>query len=84
MFTLLETLYNSFDKIASRRGVYKVETVGNWYVESMPSGRKVLKSISPVSFSIHFSVTLPSQDYLIHKVIMQSEWFAMQPISEKR
>lgn len=29
VFTLLETLYHSFDKIAKRRRVFKVETVGD-------------------------------------------------------
>jgi class 3 adenylate cyclase len=32
VFTLLETLYGCFDRIASRRGVYKVETIGDCYV----------------------------------------------------
>ena len=32
MFTLLETIFSSFDKSAQRRGVFKVETVGDCYV----------------------------------------------------
>jgi class 3 adenylate cyclase len=32
VFTLLETLYGSFDSIARRRGVFKVETIGDSYV----------------------------------------------------
>jgi class 3 adenylate cyclase len=32
VFTLLETLYGAFDKIAERRRVFKVETVGDCYV----------------------------------------------------
>lgn len=32
VFTLLETLYGAFDKIAERRGVFKVETIGDCYV----------------------------------------------------
>ena len=28
VFRLLETIYGSFDKIADRRGVFKVETIG--------------------------------------------------------
>lgn len=32
VFTLLETVYRSFDAIAKRRGVFKVETVGDCYV----------------------------------------------------
>lgn len=32
VFTLLESIYNSFDEIARRRRVFKVETVGDCYV----------------------------------------------------
>lgn len=32
VFTLLETLFSSFDTIARRLGVFKVETVGDCYV----------------------------------------------------
>jgi hypothetical protein len=32
VFTLLETVYNAFDKIANRRRVFKVETIGDCYV----------------------------------------------------
>lgn len=32
VFTLLESLYNSFDVIAKRRRVFKVETIGDCYV----------------------------------------------------
>ena len=32
VFQLLETLYRAFDEIARRRGVFKVETIGDCYV----------------------------------------------------
>jgi hypothetical protein len=32
VFILLETIYGAFDKIADRRGVFKVETIGDSYV----------------------------------------------------
>merc|ERR1711871_1337976 len=32
VFTLLETLYGAFDKIAKRYGIFKVETIGDSYV----------------------------------------------------
>jgi hypothetical protein len=32
VFTLLESIYSSFDRIAVRRGVFKVETIGDSYV----------------------------------------------------
>lgn len=34
VFTLLEVLYSAFDRMAKRRGVFKVETVGDCYVAS--------------------------------------------------
>jgi hypothetical protein len=42
VFTLLETLYRSFDEIAKRRRVFKVETVGDCYVAvtGLPDPRK--------------------------------------------
>jgi class 3 adenylate cyclase len=40
VFTLLETLYGSFDAIARKRGVFKVETIGDSYVAvvGLPGG----------------------------------------------
>jgi class 3 adenylate cyclase len=32
VFTLLQTVYHAFDKIANRRRVFKVETIGDCYV----------------------------------------------------
>ena len=32
VFTLLETVYGTFDNIAHKRGVFKVETIGDCYV----------------------------------------------------
>lgn len=32
VFTLLETVYHNFDEIATRRRIFKVETVGDCYV----------------------------------------------------
>jgi len=32
VFTLLETIYSAFDKMAHRRKIFKVETVGDCYV----------------------------------------------------
>jgi class 3 adenylate cyclase len=32
VFILLETLYGAFDAVAARRGVFKVETIGDSYV----------------------------------------------------
>jgi class 3 adenylate cyclase len=42
VFTLLETLYGEFDKIAKDRGVFKVETIGDSYVAvtGIPKPRK--------------------------------------------
>jgi class 3 adenylate cyclase len=32
VFTFLETIYSAFDEIATKRGVFKVETIGDSYV----------------------------------------------------
>lgn len=32
VFKLLETIYRSFDKLARKRNVFKVETIGDCYV----------------------------------------------------
>jgi Adenylate and Guanylate cyclase catalytic domain len=32
VFTLLESIYGAFDKVAERRRVFKVETIGDCYV----------------------------------------------------
>jgi len=42
VFTLLEAIYTAFDRVASRRGVFKVETVGDCYVAvcGLPGPRK--------------------------------------------
>jgi class 3 adenylate cyclase len=42
VFTLLETVYGAFDILAARRGVFKVETIGDSYVAvtGLPDPRK--------------------------------------------
>ncbi len=42
VFTLLEAVYGAFDEIAARRGVFKVETIGDSYVAvtGLPDPRK--------------------------------------------
>ena len=42
VFTLLENIYASFDEIAKRRRIFKVETVGDCYVavSGLPEPRK--------------------------------------------
>lgn len=42
VFTLLETLYGAFDKLANKRRVFKVETIGDCYVAvaGLPERRK--------------------------------------------
>lgn len=42
VFILLETIYQSFDQIAKRRRVFKVETIGDCYVAvaGLPEPRK--------------------------------------------
>ena len=52
VFTLLETLFAAFDEIASRRRVFKVETVGDCYVAvaGLPDPRKDHAVVMAVSF----------------------------------
>mmetsp|Transcript_13427 Transcript_13427/g.37784 ORF Transcript_13427/g.37784 Transcript_13427/m.37784 type:complete len:1181 (+) Transcript_13427:148-3690(+) len=42
VFVLLETIYGAFDKIADRRGVFKVETIGDCYmaVTGLPNPKR--------------------------------------------
>jgi class 3 adenylate cyclase len=42
VFTLLETIYGRFDELAQKRGVFKVETIGDCYVAvtGVPQPRK--------------------------------------------
>jgi len=42
VFVLLETIYGAFDRIADRRGVFKVETIGDCYmaVTGLPNPQK--------------------------------------------
>lgn len=42
MFILLETVYNAFDRIAKKRKVFKVETIGDSYLAvcGLPTPRK--------------------------------------------
>jgi len=39
VFIMLETLYEAFDKIAKRRGVFKIETIGDCYVAGTSRSR---------------------------------------------
>jgi Adenylate and Guanylate cyclase catalytic domain len=56
VFTLLETIYGAFDKVAHRRKVFKVETIGDSYV----AGR-----ISLVYSDFRFSLTISSFSFTI-------------------
>lgn len=49
VFTLLETVYNAFDKIAQRRQVFKVETIGKTTVKINIYTRSMLFSMTLVS-----------------------------------
>jgi hypothetical protein len=48
VFTLLETIYHAFDQIARKRGVFKVETVGDCYVavSGLPEPNKVCNCVT--------------------------------------
>lgn len=59
VFLLLETLYAAFDKAAKRRGVYKVETIGDCYVAvtGVPSYRKD-HALAMVKFAREIMITM--------------------------
>jgi len=53
VFTLLETLYHSFDMLAKRRRVFKVETVGDCYVAGeSPIDKEFFNDFAPSHFSL--------------------------------
>lgn len=67
VFTLLETIYHSFDEIAKRRGVFKVETIGDCYVAvcGLPDPRKYHASKYLVLFkNIFFIYAEQSTDFI--------------------
>jgi hypothetical protein len=57
VFTLLETIFHAFDAIALRRGVFKVETVGDCYVavSGLPEPNKVRRPDLDLQHQIRFS-----------------------------
>ena len=66
VFKLLETLYGHFDRIARRRKVFKVETIGDWYGLSFSRLFSVCTTIKMIAHPKHiiFSVfLLYSSDY---------------------
>jgi class 3 adenylate cyclase len=48
VFTLLEAVFQAFDHIAKKRGIYKVETIGDCYVGAF-NGLKEHDFTSPFS-----------------------------------
>jgi hypothetical protein len=50
-FQLLETIYGAFDEIARRKGIFKVETVGDCYVSGSIWKDLELELHTPCSFS---------------------------------
>ena len=49
VFALLEALYSSFDRMATRRRVFKVETIGDCYVAATGACRCASQSQSTLS-----------------------------------
>jgi len=55
VFELLEALYGAFDEVAKRRGVFKIETVGDCYVAGKPHKR--WNSALHILFGAHIFLT---------------------------
>ena len=49
VFTLLQTLYHAFDRVANKRDVFKVETIGDCYM----AGEKLRLRAYPAHFYCH-------------------------------
>ena len=90
VFTLLEGIYNAFDRIAKKKKVFKVETIGDCYGKHLQmKGQLVLFTVDSTSFLIPHSLTFLSiqlrlVDYLKQEMIMQSSWRASHVTVSKR
>jgi len=85
VFTLLETVYHEFDVIAKRRRVFKVETVGDWYVHYIYCSYLARPALFAFSHSIRLhlfalpysTATLRSLVSLNHARITPQLWHDM-------
>jgi hypothetical protein len=64
VFTLLEAIYAEFDRIAARRRVFKVETVGDCYVAVSERG-KILTSLTSWDMWLIFCTRLHCQRQVV-------------------
>ena len=73
ILSLLQNIFSAFDKIAAKRGVFKVETVGDCYVAAV-SQRKASFHSHMARFSCSLLFCCFSVAFLTHRQIMQFEW----------
>ena len=71
VFTLLETLYRSFDVIAGKLKVFKVETIGDCY---MAGAQIVVLKENPFSVHPEQKCVFNSLDFSFY--FITSHWFA--------
>lgn len=80
IFKFLETLYERFDSIADRYGIFKVDTTGEHYGKSYIVHSCFLSVWEAYSKHGHFSITQwPHQDFQKQGLIMQSQWQDLDP-----
>ena len=89
VFTLLEGIYNAFDRIAKKKKVFKVETIGDCYGKHLQmKGQLVLSIIVPNtilrSCIIRLFIQLRLVDYLKQEMTTQSSWRASHVTVSKR
>jgi len=78
VFTLLETLYSAFDEIARRRGIFKVETVGDCYgklyrVLQLTRSQTAVDTSNQLAPHLGF-LQSPRADYPMNALTMLSQW----------
>jgi Adenylate and Guanylate cyclase catalytic domain len=73
VFKLLETIYQCFDRLAKKRGVFKVETIGDCYVRRIPG--VATSSIARSSIRPSSPLLLPA----ISLKIGRCHWIAKPP-----
>ena len=81
VFTLLESIYRSFDKIAKRRQVYKVEVVGDCYVAVAGKIFSIAYQRHKNTFSQLFDALIKRKEFLFRCPTMLWLWLDLLAIA---
>ena len=73
VFTLLECIYGSFDRIANRLGVFKVETVG--YVNRSRAINKFSETFAD-TFALIVEIAMSQLQVSVAQIVRKLLWFA--------